>query len=65
MKKNFDYVAPEAKLRATRVRCSILAGSGQGQTEVRPNQPADQNTSGENFTGDPDDANPARARLTF
>ena len=34
MEQKTFYVAPEAKLRAARIRCSILAGSGNQTSEA-------------------------------
>jgi hypothetical protein len=52
MKKNLNYVAPEAELRATRIRCSILAGSNGQTQEVKPSGPAGGGTPNADDIGD-------------
>lgn len=45
MEQKTFYVAPEAKLSAARIRCSILVGSnGQGQTSQEGGQDARPST---------------------
>jgi hypothetical protein len=63
MEQKAFYVAPEAELRAAKIRCSILAGSNQ---EARPatNPDGGATNTGENIVDDPDD-NGARVRTSL
>ncbi len=63
MEQKTFYVAPEAKLRAARIRCSILAGSNP--SEVKPSTGGNHGSADEPSIPIHDDEARARKSLGF